>query len=118
MARLSAYGGWNTAGNSIGTVIAAGALPTRNPEARRHLLATRFVDDLVYQADCRQTIRAANIDVATAAGAEAAVALFRPRADAWLAENGFEDLAIDDAWFPWARTFEVGFTLTKSGKPQ
>lgn len=114
LARLSAYGGWNTAGNSIGSVIAASALPTRNWKARRHLLATRFVDDLVYQADCRQAIRAADINVATPEGTEAAVALFRPRADAWLAENGFEDLAIDEVWFPWARTFEIGFTLTSS----
>lgn len=117
-ARLRAYGGWNTAGNSIGSVIAAAAVPTQNQTARRHLLATRFVDDLVYQADCRQAIRAANIDVATPAGTEAAIALFRPRADAWLAENGFDELTIDDVWFPWARTFEIGFTLTNREKPR
>lgn len=112
--RLRAYAGWNTAGNSIGSAVALGAVPLRDTRAQRRLLATRFVDDLVYQALCRQEIRAAGVDVATAGGAAWAIdTVFRPRADAWLAANGFGDLAIGDAWFPWDRTFEIGFTIER-----
>lgn len=110
--RLRAYAGWNTAGNSIGSAVAICAVPLRDARAHRRLLATRFVDDLVYQAGCRQEIRAAGVDVATPGGAAWALdTLFRPRADAWLAANGFGDLAVGDAWFPWDRTFEIGFTI-------
>lgn len=110
--RLRAYAGWNTAGNSIGSAVALGVVPLRDRNAHCRLLATRFVDDLVYQAGCRQEIRAAGVDVATPEGAGWAIdRLFRPQADAWLAANGFGDLAVGDAWFPWDRTFEVGFTI-------
>lgn len=110
--RLLAYAGWNTAGNSIGSVVALCAVPLRDRDAQRRLLATRFVDDLVYQAGCRQEIRAAGVDVSTTSGAAwAADTVFRPRADVWLAANGFSDLTVGDAWFPWGRTFEIGFTI-------
>ena len=109
---LHAYAGWNTAGNSIGSAVALCTVPRRDAKAHRLLLATRFVDDLVYQAICRQEIRTAGIDVGSRSGAERAVEeVFRPQADAWLSEHGFSDLAVADAWFPWGRTFEIAFTM-------
>lgn len=106
---LHGYAGWNTAGNSIGSLVAICAVPERDPAARRRLLATRFVDDLVYQADLRQRIRASGIDIASPDGAAWAInAMFLPAAQAWLDGNGFADLTIRDAWFPWQRTFEIG----------
>lgn len=52
--RLAAYGGWNTAGNSLGFALAQGLLNERyTDEARRELLNERYLDDWAYQANVR-----------------------------------------------------------------
>jgi hypothetical protein len=116
--RLHAYAGWNTAGNSIGSVVAICAVPARDLQALRRLLATRFIDDLVYQSGSRQQIRAAGIDVATPEGATTAInGIFLPQANAWLSRNSFTDVTVVDAWFPWRRSFEIGFEIAGVPSP-
>lgn len=52
--RLAAYGGWNTAGNSLGFALAQGLLSKQYTEdARRELLDVRYLDDWAYQANVR-----------------------------------------------------------------
>ena len=44
--RLASYGGWNTAGNSLGFALAQGLLHKQlTPEARENLLNVRYLDD-------------------------------------------------------------------------
>ena len=52
--KLAAYGGWNTAGNSLGFALAQGLLcDMYAPEAQKQLLETRYLDDWAYQANVR-----------------------------------------------------------------
>lgn len=52
--RLASYGGWNTAGNSLGFALAQGLLHKQlPPEARENLLNVRYLDDWAYQANVR-----------------------------------------------------------------
>lgn len=54
---LAAYGGWNTAGNTLGFALAQGLLaPTMSDSDRKYLLTTRYLDDWAYQANVRNKI--------------------------------------------------------------
>ena len=56
---LAAYGGWNTAGNTIGFALAQGLLaPDMTVEAKDNLLNIRYLDDWAYQANVRMKVSA------------------------------------------------------------
>ena len=51
---LAAYGGWNTAGNSLGFALGQGLLAKNMTMAdRQNLLTVRYLDDWAYQANVR-----------------------------------------------------------------
>ena len=53
---LAAYGGWNTAGNSLGFALAQGLLADSYSDVdRKNLLNVRYLDDWAYQANARMT---------------------------------------------------------------
>ena len=52
--KLAAYGGWNTAGNSLGFALAQGLMSNEcAPAAQKQLLEQRYLDDWAYQANVR-----------------------------------------------------------------
>ncbi len=59
LARLAGYAAWNTAGNTLGSAVAMGALPVRDERARLEALFSRMVDDALYQGHVRAEVRAA-----------------------------------------------------------
>lgn len=57
--RLASYGGWNTAGNTIGAAIVQGTLAARQPKReQQRQLAVRYLEDWGYQARVRQELGA------------------------------------------------------------
>ena len=58
LGRLSAFGGWNTAGNTTGTVLAqcAALVRGRNETLNRQFTFERLLDDWYYQANLRAQI--------------------------------------------------------------
>lgn len=57
--RIAAYGGWNTAGNTIGFALSQGLLAPRMTEAGKdNLLNIRYLDDWAYQANVRMKVSA------------------------------------------------------------
>jgi hypothetical protein len=60
-ARLTAYAGWNTAGNTLGTALPHACLRMLHPdhdEAHRRFLFQRLLDDYAYQTVVRQEVNA------------------------------------------------------------
>lgn len=113
---LASFGGWNTAANTIGGVIAHAVLtlvPDHDRVAHERLLAHRFVDDWAFQAHARSHIRAR-----LARGALTVDEA--PTVTAALLDKDLAGLpGLGDDWsvcpvsvsLPWGTTFQVGFEL-------
>jgi hypothetical protein len=111
IANLAAYGAWNTAGNTIGSVLAA-CVPLTDDEARRRFLAHRFLEDWGYQhmvrAEMRTRYGEVSPDRLTEYTAEIAERLQSPLAT--LRIHGL-DYTLVSVTLPWGRFFEVDFEL-------
>ncbi|WP_298323994.1 DUF4127 family protein [Haloactinopolyspora sp.] len=121
LARLTAYGGWNTAGNTIGTTLAAGITPVLSTDEsaeahRRRFLARKIVEDGHYLPVVRRAIQ----DEAFARGLadpplEELPALcerITTELRAWAGGvNALAGLTITDARLPWTDTFTVDFDI-------
>jgi len=135
---LAGYGGWNTAGNTLGTVLAQAVIQvlsrrsTPTPDQRAaHLefLFMRFLDDDAYQArertrcmvcdlpslDIAPTMERLPEDVAKKIEGRvrsqlqlAAAALRR----LFVSSRQVGDVRVDHIHLPWNRLFEVGFDVT------
>jgi hypothetical protein len=116
---IVAYGGWNTAGNALGSVVAAAAAiqigraaGTLDEGVARRMLLHRLIEDYAYMTLARNPYNAGVYtfpDRTEEARAEAAVAA---DLDASLKRlTGRLDLGIADVIFPWQRSFEIGFAI-------
>ena len=119
--KLRAYGGWNTATNSTGFVLAQGMLGEKmTPEALDALLTMRYLDDWGYQANVRAIV-ARQLGWFRAAGAYASLDAKRPAIEArasqfmrrFAEENlpPMEDMQYLEVHFPWNRMFEARFAI-------
>jgi len=123
LADLAGFAAWNTAGNTLGSAIAMGALAPLvvDRAAWAEVLFGRFVDDAIYQGSARERVRDALGDPSPYdlgdrwAEAEALVdAHVRPLAeDLWRRHFAGRGLALD--WHParlaWPRLFTGVFPL-------
>ena len=112
---LAAYGGWNTAGNSLGYALAQGLLSKQvSAGDREELLQVRYLDDWAYQANVRMDVyrnliwpnywQNSGFDAEQTAVVEADITnLMNSVAEPMLGE------AVKDYRFtlPWNRMFEV-----------
>lgn len=136
-ARLTAYGGWNTAGNTLGTVLAHAVirlLAQRNgsdPEktiAHFEFLFLRFLDDYFYQARERslclmEDLPALNLQPSMERLPTAMVEPVEKRVRERLTLAGKEleklfinagvikAVKVENITLPWQRLFEVGFDV-------
>ena len=104
---LAAFAGWNTAGNTLGTVVAQASafLAMKNPEAQRQFLLDRMADDLLYQAFLRPELQQELASGRAIADLEPEVG---PRLEA-LWKQHFPEVPIAGitASLPWQRLFEA-----------
>lgn len=119
LSRLSAYAGWNTACNSLGTILGQLlALPYASPEDNRRFTRQRLLDDWVYQAAVRPRFAAAlaargedGWNIADRSGADALLQSLmeaEPR-------SALACPAPFRAELRWPRTFEVAITIPTGG---
>jgi len=116
---LVAYGGWNTAGNALGSVVAAAAAiqigraaGTFDAAAARRVLLHRLIEDFAYMTDVRRPLNAGVYTFPDRTEEAAAESSIGAGLDAALKRlTGRNDLGITDVRFPWHRSFEVDFTI-------
>ena len=118
---LAAYGGWNTAGNSLGFALAQGLLSNECSTAeQRTLLEQRYLDDWAYQANVRMQAYTqliwpqywpnSGLNAEQCAAAEA----FISREIVRLAEPYVGAVAQQYSYtLPWKRMFEVNVSKIK-----
>jgi hypothetical protein len=109
--RLIAFGAWNTAGNTIGTVVAqAAAAIDGSIDANASFLAHRLIEDYGYQTLVRPQVRAWLRE--TTGRAEPTDANLAQTA-AYIAERlpAYLDRRAVRVRLPWSRTFEVDFDI-------
>lgn len=115
-ARLTAYAGWNTAGNTLGTALAALAVARPDSPERGRFLLERLADDLVYQgrvrARLRESLGHAGLSLTSAEQAAMQEALPREMATA-LGQLGLPQAGWS-VTLPWDRLFEVELEATGS----
>ncbi|MHC5035485.1 MAG: DUF4127 family protein, partial [Planctomycetota bacterium] len=138
VAHLAAYGGWNTAGNTLGTVLAQAiirALTLRSGATREQLVAhleflfLRFLDDYSYQARERTRCLVEDLpalglpptdqhwpDRDQAVAVEACVRDRLTRAaadlrDLFIRSGLVREVHVTGIHLPWPRLFEVGFDV-------
>lgn len=123
---LTAYGAWNTAGNTIGTALAQGvaasqAVSPSAQEAQQRFLLHRFIEDWGYQHIVRQQIRDAleaetglrdatpTNEAEVAARIHSALTVLLPRLGSL--SRGWRIVRLT---LPWQRTFEIDFELERA----
>ncbi len=129
---LCAYGGWNTAGNTLGVVVAQAACslymaddPSVRSMAQKRFLAHRFLEDYGYQAKvrreareyCSQQFGSSDPDPADQDQQDAICHFIEGRLGDVLADlcrsgvSPIVSLVSGSVRLPWGRTFEVDFSI-------
>jgi len=115
---LSAYGAWNTAGNTIGTALAQGIASNlmEDETAELQFLVHRFVEDYGYMHHVRQQVSSESED--TLFGDDT-VATITQKIEVGLNEQldrleDFSGWTVKNVRLPWKRLFEVDFDLEHS----
>jgi hypothetical protein len=124
--RLAGYGGWNTAGNALGSAVALGCLAIlagtdgERAEALERAVATRYADDWLYQARVRaRLLLEPELHPLGLGGFVPPDDLPRVErlAHGWLADEmaarGWP-FRLGRLALPWQRVFEIDLELTRS----
>jgi len=118
IAKLTSFGGWNTAGNTLGTVLGAACVPPADDHARQVALAHHLLEDWGYQSSVRsnlgrwlsETFGDGHIPVGHLAEATAFTADHLQPIAGRIGAAGLP-CTVKNVRHPWHRTFEVDFDL-------
>lgn len=117
--KLAAFGGWNTAGNTLGSVLGSACVPCEDNRARQIALAHHLLEDWGYQAIVRDDLRSW---LSETFGAPTIPPNHLNEATAFTAtwlepisqriRNAGLPCTVNNVRHPWRRTFEVDFELS------
>lgn len=122
--QLAAYGGWNTAGNTLGGAIATGVATvigakrhTLDEQARQQALCRRLLDDVAYQSTIRRELMegpfgGSYLPVDTEVletASKVAVTRMNEHLQRWRLGGA---PSVQNVRFPWDRSFEVDISFS------
>jgi Protein of unknown function (DUF4127) len=118
---LCGFAAWNTAGNTLGTVVAQAAMvhlaKKKGVDFDQRFIVEqilfRLLEDYVYQTVVRQKVRAEVKDDAPDL-AKRVEEKFLSEVASFLKKTSYEmvyNAAVEKVFLPWNRTFEIGFEL-------
>lgn len=109
---LWGYAGWNTSSNTLGTVICQGALRYLFGDTATHrgFTARRLIDDVVYSAVVRPTLRDEYRGREGDTNLTEAVKLINKTAEEMLPDIA-DKYAVEECTLPWDRLFEIGIKI-------
>jgi len=121
--KVSAYAGWNTNGNTLGTCIAQGFLYLLNGRTNSHLsfLTLRYIEDGGYCSKVRfdvldnyvEKLGYNNFDVKEMRGEIAKIVEGKLKEYVHESLSSIEEhIIINDCYMPWKRMFEVGLDIS------
>ncbi|MCM3718535.1 DUF4127 family protein [Fictibacillus phosphorivorans] len=124
--KLCGFAAWNTAGNTLGTVVAQAAMvhlaKTKGLDVDPHFMDEqilfRLLEDYVYQSVVRQKVRA-EVKADAPDLLKRVEKAFLEEGAAFLKKTPYEEdykVKISNVFLPWNRTFEVGFELEMERK--
>ena len=117
MDRLCGYSAWNTACNSLGTILAQMLSDCAAGKPDRDFLYERIADDLLYQSKLRAILRdfvkAAGDDPHSLGDADGAI---RRLQELYASETAFSFLPEMDVTLPWNRVFEAKINCKKTDR--
>ncbi|MBM7661759.1 hypothetical protein JOC85_002562 [Bacillus mesophilus] len=132
--RISGFGAWNTAGNTLGTVVAQASMiylqqekmATSEEDSERALfeqLCVRLLDDYLYQSHVRQMIRKeiAEVELTSHELLDIATRHFHEQVEKFHSVLDFHpkwEMILEEVYLPWDRTFEIGVKLSSKRKVQ
>lgn len=116
---LCGYGGWNTAGNALGSAVALGCMAAlgADPTALRQAVAARLVDDWLYQARVRaRLLLRPDLKPLGLGGfvADHQLASVQEQARTWVNDEleRFDlPYQVTSLEYPWKRVFEISYNL-------
>jgi hypothetical protein len=114
-ADLAAFAAWGTPGNNIGTALAQGAMRVLagGNRAAYRLLAFEYANDYLFSSFIRAEMRQTRLESAFNAP-EASTDLYgRVRSRLGLLRLGGYIFTLEDAIFPWGRSFEARLSVTE-----
>lgn len=113
--RLWGYAGWNTASNTIGTVMCQAVLRYLygDTPTHRRFTAYRFMDDVVYSADVRMKLRREGYgrDLGTRGKVSELIERLINERTRELFPRIAERYEATECYLPWQRLFEIGIKI-------
>lgn len=112
-ANLAGFAAWGTPGNNIGSALAQATLFAMygNSEASKSLLARGYINDYLYSSLLRTSLRQGQLEANFANDSLRQQLLVGLQTNLNTFRLGATRFKVVDAYFPWLRSFEIGFDL-------
>jgi Protein of unknown function (DUF4127) len=112
-AQLAGFAAWGTPGNNIGSALAQASMFTVHgaSDASNAMLARGYVNDYLYSSLLRPTLRQGRLEADFASDETRQELQLRLQNALQQFQLGKTRFKLENAYFPWSRSFEIGFDL-------
>jgi Protein of unknown function (DUF4127) len=113
-AQLAGFAAWGTPGNNIGSALAQAAIFVTHgaSDASNAMLARGYVNDYLYSNQLRPSLRQGRLETDFASDDTRQELMLRLQNALQRFRLGKTRFKLENAFFPWSRSFEIGFDLT------